>query len=134
MSKNFAGLLLSILRLWVCSFFTPFLICLSISGNEVSWVFILWEDFSVWYSKKKSLRNLEILIHFNFLCFFVVPLLTHWEETNLCLWRILSLCSGYENRGLHILLNIFLVFFYIHSFTHKHLCVIKMDNHSIWAV
>lgn len=40
-SKNLAFLLLSILRLWGCFFFTLFLIYLSASGNEVSWVLIL---------------------------------------------------------------------------------------------
>lgn len=33
----------------------------SISGNEVSWVLILWEDFSVCYSKKKRRRNLKFI-------------------------------------------------------------------------
>lgn len=32
------------------------------------------------------------------------------------------------------LLNVFLVFFYMHSFTHKHLCVIKIDTYSICTI
>lgn len=68
-------------------------------------------------------------MYFSFLCFFLIPLLTHLEETTLSLWRILNSCSEKENSGLYSVVNIFLVFCNIHSFTHS--CVIKRETSSI---
>lgn len=131
MSKAFACLLLSIFRLWGCFLFTPFLICVSFSGNEVSWVLILWEYLSVFLLKEKNAKESETLIYFNFLCFFLIPQL---EETNPSLWRILSSWSEKENSGLHLLLNITLIFFYIYILCTSTLCMIEITIYSIWAI
>lgn len=79
--------------------------------------------------KGKEAKESEILIYFNFLCFLYLSQPTGKKQTY-PFGKCWVLCSGKENRVLNIL-NIFLVFFYIHSFTRKYLCVIKIDNHSI---
>lgn len=40
--------------------------------------------------KEKEAKESEILIYFNFLCFFLIPLSTHWEETNLPVWKMMG--------------------------------------------
>ena len=75
-------------------FFVFGLICLFISGNEVSWVLLLGECFSTSLLKEKEVKEYAILFQLLCFLFFFPPhsLLTDLEEASLLLWRVLSLC------------------------------------------
>lgn len=78
--RSFSCPFLSICRQWDC-FSLLFILFAFISGNEVSWVLILGEYFSVSLLKAKEVKE----FYFDPCGFFSHPLLTDLEETRLFL-------------------------------------------------